>query len=414
MSDIVDEASIAAIDVLRRCATPVGFRASAGEGGYRQVWARDSMITLLGACAAGLEEMLPAMRASLVTLTAAQRPLGYIPLNVEPGDTPPDQGDPGGIDSNLWYLIGHHALHRTFEVDDLLERHREPISRAMRWIRYQDSDDDGLIESQPAADWGDLLANHGKVLYPNVLYVLALRAYADLAERLGLEGPAEHRSEAERAVRRLNELHWVSAALGLWDPDRSPGLGSPHAETRRLVQLTTAELWSRPFYLPWVGFRDYGDWCDVFGNSLAVVTDVADAGRRGEILDYFTQVAAGEPLPAKAIHPPIQPGERHWRDYYRNGNLCLPHQYHNGGCWPLIGGFLVAALVRDGRMEAAAAELTRLAAGMRSASGGWEFNEWYHGVTGRAMGKPQQAWSAAMVLFARRAVTDGEVPYLAH
>jgi glycogen debranching enzyme len=25
----------------------------------------------------------------------------------------------------------------------------------------------------------------------------------------------------------------------------------------------------------------------------------------------------------------------------------------------------------------------------------WEFNEWYHGVTGRPMGKAYQTWSAA-------------------
>ena len=33
---------------------------------------------------------------------------------------------------------------------------------------------------------------------------------------------------------------------------------------------------SRPYYLPWVAFREYGDWCDSLGNVLAILTGVAD------------------------------------------------------------------------------------------------------------------------------------------
>ncbi len=42
----------------------------------------------------------------------------------------------------------------------------------------------------------------------------------------------------------------------------------------------------------------------------------------------------------------------------------------------------------------------------------WEFTEWYHGRTGRPMGRPLQAWSAAMVLAACRAVEIGRLPWL--
>ena len=33
--------------------------------------------------------------------------------------------------------------------------------------------------------------------------------------------------------------------------------------------------------------------------------------------------------------------------------LNLPHYYHNGGIWPFIGGFYVAALVKAGRLKEA-------------------------------------------------------------
>lgn len=412
MSQLTEEAAGRARDVIRSCVTSLGLRGSAGERGYPEVWARDAMISLLGICADGLEDLSPALGDSLDTLTAHQSALGYIPLNVG-SDGHPSTANAGSIDSNLWYIIGHHVLDRTFGVQDLLERHRDAIERAMIWVRYQDNDDDGLIESQEAADWADLLANRGKVLYSNVLYTMALRGYAAMAQRIDLPHPALHTRMAEVATDRLNALHWVESDHGLWASATSPELTGDHLESRRLVQATVAQLWARPFYLPWVAFRDFGDWCDVLGNSLAILAGIADSRRTDRILTYFDEVGVAQPYPARAIHPPIEPGHKDWRDYYRNGDRSVPGQYHNGGIWPFIGGFLVAALVEGGRHAEASEHLERLALALReSHREPWEFNEWHHGRTGRPMGAPQQAWTAALYLFAFRAVANGAVPCL--
>ena len=53
VSDLIEEAYGRALEVLRRCVTPHGFRASGQVPGYPQVWARDSMITALGAAVVG-------------------------------------------------------------------------------------------------------------------------------------------------------------------------------------------------------------------------------------------------------------------------------------------------------------------------------------------------------------------------
>ena len=405
-----EEAAGRARDVLRSCVTSLGLRASAGQRGYPEVWARDAMISLLGICADGLEDLAPALAASLETLTRHQSTLGYIPLNVG-SDGHPSTANAGSIDSNLWYIIGHHLLDRTFGALELLERHRDAIERAMLWVRYQDPDDDGLVESQEAADWADLLAYRGKVLYPNVLFTMALRAYGAMAERVQLPDPALHARLASLATARLNALHWVESDHGLWTSVTSPELSGGHSESRRLVQSTVTQLWGRPFYLPWVAFRDFGDWCDVLGNSLAILARISDSRRTDQILTYFDEVGVARPYPAKAIHPPIQPGHKDWRDYYRNGDRSLPEQYHNGGIWPFIGGFLIAALVEAGRHDEAAEHLERLSAALHESHGdAWEFNEWHHGRTGRPMGAPQQAWTAALYLFAFRAVANRAVP----
>jgi glycogen debranching enzyme len=111
------------------------------------------------------------------------------------------------------------------------------------------------------------------------------------------------------------------------------------------------------------------------------------------------------------LHPLIHPGNKDWCEYYRNNNLNMPEQYHNGGIWPFVGGFYVAALVKSGRREQAAQILEKLAeVNRQGVKEEWEFNEWCHGGTGRPMGYPYQAWSAGMYVFAYHSVNHGCVP----
>ena len=140
---------------------------------------------------------------------------------------------------------------------------------------------------------------------------------------------------------------------------------------------------------------------------LAIVNGVATDQQTKQILDYAASVGIAEPYPAKAVYPVIEPGDSHWQEYMRKGNLNLPHQYHNGGIWPFIGGWLVLALVQAGRTAEAQQQLSALAElNALGRSGSWEFNEWFHGTTGQPLGKPHQAWSAAMYCLAYHAVQD--------
>ena len=116
-----------------------------------------------------------------------------------------------------------------------------------------------------------------------------------------------------------------------------------------------------------------------------------------------------QPYPVRALYPPIQPGDPDWRHYYRVRNLNLPHHYHNGGAWPFIGGFYVAALQRAGRHKEACSQLERLTEmNHQGRTREWGFNEWFHGLSGRPMGYDGQSWSTAMYLYAANAVEHGE------
>jgi hypothetical protein len=166
------------------------------------------------------------------------------------------------------------------------------------------------------------------------------------------------------------------------------------------------KLVDEPHYLPWLGFRAAGEWFDSLGHLLAIIAGVADAGATATILNFIARYGLAE-RPVKALHPEIRPGDADWRDYY--GMLNLPGHYHNGGIWPFIGGFYVAALVKTERHTEAEAALVRLA--LLNEAGG--FNEWHHGSTGDPMGMRDQAWSSGMYVYAFECVRRRALPWLA-
>lgn len=413
---------------------------------YQQVWARDSMVCGLGLLRCG-EAGAAIQRRSLATLARFQSPLGKIPHNVgmpniaDPaliahggqlaasegaGGPVEDTIHAGCVDGNLWYIIGRYADYAASGDRDRLRAAWPSLERALLWLRYQDSNECGLLEVHEAMDWADLFANRYNVLFDNALFFAAWHCMALMAEALeqgqgdtgrGEERLGHHEGTAawyhERAadVRlKLNRLLWV----GPEEPSDLHWIAAERREWLYVRKRLETELVERPFYLPYVAFRDYADRFDTLGNLVAILFGLADQGKADKILDYIHGCGLNEPFPVRALYPPVQPGERDWRDYYRVRNLNQPDHYHNGGAWPFIGGFYVAALVQAGRQAEAERQLVRLAEMNRQGRAGpWEFNEWCHGRSGRPMGYAGQSWSCALYLFAYDAVQAGRVPWLA-
>jgi len=389
-----------ALEVLHRCATPLGFKASVLAEGYPQVWARDAPITSLGALVSGESELTGAAKASLKTLGMFQSELGMIPLNVDTRTHTVTTENAGAVDANLWFVLGHFAYFRATRDAKFLRENWDRLQKALLWLRYQDMNGCGLLEVPEAGDWADLYAVRYNTLYDNALYYGTLKAMGILAEELGRPG-AGYMTMAEDVGHKINRLLWLDRP---WD-GRIFGEQLEELKALRLewflLYQNTATLTEKPYYLSWTGFREFGNNFDGFGNMLAILLGVSGPEKTERILDYVHVVGANQPYPLKAFYPPIYPGERDWRDYYRSRNLNLPDQYHNGGIWPFLGGFYVAALIHAGKTTQAEHQLELLAEANRlGRTQEWEFNEWIHGRSGRAMGYPLQAWSAGLYVFA--------------
>lgn len=367
MNDLIDLALKKAYVVLNSECSPIGLMAS--PEGYPHVWARDSVITALGALLTPGHEVC--LRRSLETLASQQSELGAIPNNVSVATSRLDHTNAGSVDSNLWFILGHFFQYRSQGDLAFLASSWPALESTLLWLRYQDSNGCGLLEVHEAADWADLLANRFNILYDNVLWYACLRAMGEMAAALNVDGD-QYRAIAEDVRHKIRITLWVGPeSESEWGPG-CPG----HAEWEHTLSQIKPVLVKRPFFLPYVAFRDFGDYCDVFGNLLAILSGVANPEQEARILAYLDQVGIADPYPVRALHPVIHPGNKDWREYYRNNNLNLPEQYHNGGIWPFVGGFYIATLVKVGRMEQARVQLEKLAALNRlGVESEWEFNE---------------------------------------
>jgi glycogen debranching enzyme len=415
--------------VLLANGTDIGILAGGGRG-YKQVWARDSMVS--GLALLLLDEGREVHRRSLATLEAFQSPLGKIPHNVgfpnvqdaalvahggTLGSAAPESSDElqpvtdtahaGCIDDNLWFILGHFAYWRATADLDTLRASWPALRSALLWLRYQDSNECGLLEAHEAKDWADLFPNRYNTLYANVLYAAAWRSMGEMAAALG-ESDEVYARTAEDIAWKINQLLWVGPEVAKdWE-----WVERNRREWLYPMKLTETLLVARPHFLPYMGFRSYGDRCDTLSNCLAILVGVASPAQSVSTLDYLHGAGLDLPYPARSLDHPVRPGDPDWRDYLLVRNLNKPHHYHNGGIWPFIGGFYVAALVAAGRHDTAAEQLGRLAELNRQGMyGEWEFNEWAHGLSGRPMGFARQSWSAAMYIYAHESVRRGEPPF---
>jgi hypothetical protein len=381
----------AAVTSLRRCAHPAGLKASGRRLGHHQVWTRDTMIALLGGVLSGDAVIRQALQVSLSLLKEHQASNGAIPNNVDVTSLRPNFR--AYADAGLWWIIGSSTL-----APD-----REAISRILRWYECQDVDQSGLLSMQESADWQDLFCTRGKGLYLNCLYILALHAAARVC------GEAAYQQRADRVRGLVNEYFWYRGDGNLLPHIRhtfsTESVQEQDSLGRRRWLPTKHFLVDEQYYLPWLGFRACGEWFDSLGHLLAILADVPTAEQTSRVLAMISRYGVAD-RPMKALVPYVQPGSPDWRDYY--GMLNVPAHYHNGGVWPFIGGFWVAALVKCGLHDEAATALARLAELNRSG----EFNEWHHGETGEPLGVHDQAWSSGMYLYAYECVRERRVLHL--
>jgi hypothetical protein len=345
----------------------------AAARGYTAIFGRDAAVCALGMAISGDRTLERGAVTGLETLAAHQAPNGQIPKFVDPDKREADFWYLGCIDATLWWLIALAFLDERNLPRHLLRRHRKRVRLGIQWLLAQEHQRFFLLQQNEASDWADIMPRSGFVLYTNALWYRVKRLY-------GI-------ANAERTRASFNGLFHPFSA-GLVDYRRA----------RLLNEYALRRARNRDLYLSFVNFSFYGEEGDVFGNVLAVLSGAADRKESRRTVDALLARAVNEPYPVRAVVQPIRKVSALWRPYMTRHRQNSPWQYHNGGVWPMVGGFWIAALAWAGRTRQARAELVNLA--RVCALEDWAFAEWLHGKTGAPRGMRGQSWNAAGYLLA--------------
>jgi glycogen debranching enzyme len=386
---LVETCHAKSIELLRANSVRGGILAAspgsqADKRGYTAIFGRDAAVCAIGMALSGDKSLLRAAPAGLHTLAKYQAANGQIPKFVDLTKREADFWYLGCIDSTLWWIIALAVLDRLYCPGGLRRRYAAKIKLAIRWLLAQEHQRFFLLQQNEASDWADIMPRSGFVLYTNALWYFAKQLY-------GIDA-------AKQTRENFNGLfHPFSAVL----PD--------YRRARLLNDYALRGGRSRDLYLSFVNFSFFGDEGDVFGNVLAVLLGLCDTEAAARTLEALTRSQASVPYPIRAVTHPIKQSNSLWRPYMARHRQNFVWQYHNGGIWPMVGGFWVVALASSGRIEQARQELVKLA--RVCALRDWRFTEWLHGKTLAPRGMPGQSWNAAAFLMAEHAVSSGKSPF---
>jgi glycogen debranching enzyme len=369
----------ASVELLRANLSPAGILAAtpsrrAQSKSYDAVFARDAAVCILAMARSGDAELIEGARASLSTLARHQAGNGQIPKFVLPRERGADFWYVGCIDATLWWLIALKHLSRLAPHAALEGGMEERIARALRWLQCQEHPGLKLVSQNEASDWADIMPRSGFVLYSNALWYYVKRLY-------GLP-------DAQETRRHFDHLFFPFT-----------GELAEYRRLRLLNHFVRRRARERELYLSFVNFSFWGEEGDVFGNLLAILCGLAGDARAHAVAHRLESAGIEAPRPVRVTLTPIEPYSPLWRTYMGRHRQNMVYQYHNGGCWPMVGGFWVMALAALGEHRRAKLALHRLA--QANALDGMAFNEWFHGLTGEPMGMTGQSWNAAAFLLAQ-------------
>ncbi|MBE0537950.1 MAG: amylo-alpha-1,6-glucosidase [Phycisphaerae bacterium] len=375
----VEQAKAAALEVLlhNRRGPYRGLPRTAGWG-YPEPYTRDLMIAAFGVLTTDNEKLVHSLKRVLENVASNQNPLGHIPSLIH------DPKDRGASDCTPLFLVAVALYRIAAGRADFLE---SAVEKAMRWMEYRSPYCGALVGQLPTSDWRDEQWVLGYGLYVNALVHTYLKLYG----------------QDERAEQLRQEMHQFVIE------DRAP---------KRHIREGLV-LRHRPYYAMWAYKIYSSERFDLLGNSLAVLSGIASATRARQLVSWIETECSGMRIKGDLsvnlppnFFPFIRPLDPDWMPRYEQHNM--PGEYHNGGIWPFVCGFHIAAVVAVGRVALAERKLlalTELVRGARDHDVAFGFNEWYRPADGRPGGQDWQTWSAAMYLYAAECVQSGQTPY---
>lgn len=356
--------------LLRALSGPHGIRASSSSSAnYGAVFARDAVMAGIAGLLADDSTVSEGLARTLTELRDLQGKQGQIPSNYQMDGAGAPRVSFGSLvprfDAPLWYLIGVAAAARAGAIDPApFRRSIEAVVGLLDALEYNGRH---LLYVPVGGDWADEYVYEGYVLHDQVLRAWALLLVADVFHE------PSWREKAAGIEQAIEDCYWTHEAIDQGYP---------------IAAFTP----TRTF-----------DMFDLATCSLLAISGVAPAVGAAA-LHWIVERYVNRGMLPPAFAPVIAEGHPDWpalTRYHLHGFRNRPHEYHNGGIWPIWLGWLALALARHRRI----ADATQLGAALaRRLGAGYGFEEYLHGVTGVPLGVPGMAYSATGVVFMSEAV----------
>ncbi len=390
LQNFVQECYQKSIKLLLQNSSPYGLLASspqkkALERNYLNIFARDTAISSLGMIASKNKKLIQLSRKSLQILAKHQALNGEIPNYVNPKNHYVDFWRLGSIDATLWWLIAINFYHQYANDKQFKKKLHSPIIKALNWLSAQEHNNDYLLRQTEASDWADLMPRSGKVLYTNALWYKVKTIYKLYAQK--------------ETAKNFNFLFYPFV--------RFAQKNIPTSDRATILAIKKQKNFG-DFYISFANYLYWGEDIDVFGNSLALLTNLSSQHTAKKILRFINQQKKIAGFPVPATFRPIKENSKLWRTYMKSHKQNYPYQYHNGGTWPFVASFFAMAMHHTGQIKRAQKELEKIA--QLNYANNWQFNEWFHTRTGQALGMHGQSWNAGAFLLAYHTL-NGDVSF---
>jgi hypothetical protein len=357
--------------LLRELSGAHGIHASrATTANYRAVFARDAVMAGIAGLLLGDSAVIAGLVRTLERLRELQGPEGQVASNYEVRADGSLQVSFGTIaprlDAATWYLVGVALADRAGAIDGSHFVHS--AERAVHCLGAIEYNGRHLMYVPTGGNWADEYIFEGYILYDQVLRAWALRLLGERHGRPAWTEKARHIGEA------IGERFFTVEAATPQHPIAA--------------------------YTPVRRFEMF----DLAACALLGISGVAPARARQALAWIDGHYLQHGKLPP-AFAPVIDEGDDDWpalRRYHLHAFRNAPHEYHNGGIWPIWLGWLAVALALEGN-GAALDRLREAAARALAALPNFTFEEFLHGRSGAAGGTAHMAYTATGLTFLRLA-----------
>ena len=366
-----------AIALLHEVSTANGFLASAeNTSNYKRVWARDGVICGLAALASGDEKLIATFKNTLETLAQHQHKIGTIPSNVFFSEDKIEVsygGLAGRVDAVTWFVIG--VCQYVYYTKDVafLEKNKVAIEKCLSLLDAWEFNNKHLLYVPLSGNWADEYITDGYVLYDQLLRIWALKSYNHFAKETQLSDKIDN-------IKKQVEVNFQPNTIG-----------------EKFHERAYNELDFKGYMPCSFSPSGYKTNFDAFANSLAVILNIGTDATQNSILQHATTLASETKLGlVPAFWPPIFERDEHWNLLKNNCKYefrNFPYEFHNGGSWSMVNGFLGLALLSKSETKKATTILNKIQEA--NALGNYSFYENFNTNTEAPNGVSFCAWSAA-------------------